>query len=841
MDNLFNMNNDFLKKVEGKFEANKSLAKGRYEKLFDVFSGDLSNEEVFALKFLYAYMPLRDMANYHGELFLKYVRHSLSIREKTPWGKSMPDYLFLYYVLPYRVNNEDIDGSRGDMFEELFPRINSLSMYDAILEVNHWCHEKANYISTNDRTASPTTCMKSARGRCGEESVLAVSALRSVGIPARQCYAPRWSHCDDNHAWVEAWADGKWYFHGACEPEPRLNQGWFTDSAARAMLVHAKVMGDYEGPERVVEKSNNLYELNLLDNYAPTKKITVKVKNERGESIKGAAVHFQVYNYSEFADITSLITDEKGEASLITGLGDLMIYAHSNESFGFRKINVKDEEYIEICVSDEISEDETIYLEMEPPAIEYMETVKCSTDELNINAERFKKEDEIRSSYEDTFIKEDEAMKIAEKLSLPEDRVWNVIKNSRGNCREIADFLKYETKGYGEWCLKLLETLEKKDLIDISIAELKDHLYYSIEGKDNIDEELFCKYILCPRIETEKISLYREFFNNKFTDVEKSKYRQNSELLVKWCEDNIEVTKEYCYFKGMAYPRGTFEIGKADRASRDILLIAMARSFNIAARLNPYDKSPEFYESGQWKSAEDKSKGRIIIKKLADINDKIEYFINFTISRLENGYYKTLDFSKTALEEFYNSIELPCGKYRIITGDRLQDGKVKVRIETFTVKKDETTTFEFIFPEREMKLEMLGTIDYKEQVLKNIVSDLGSVIMWVDADKEPSKHLMHEVSGLRTEFEKYKGKVSVLSDKEDFEIYLKNTYKLPDNISFHPDKEHELLNKIFSYLKDTIKHDLPLVFILDKSLNVIYVSSGYKPERGNEILKILNI
>ncbi len=70
-------------------------------------------------------------------------------------------------------------------------------------------------------------------GRCGEESTFLVAALRSVGIPARQVYTPRWAHTDDNHAWVEAWADGKWYFLGACEPEPVLNLGWFNAPASR--------------------------------------------------------------------------------------------------------------------------------------------------------------------------------------------------------------------------------------------------------------------------------------------------------------------------------------------------------------------------------------------------------------------------------------------------------------------------------------------------------------------------------------------------------------------------------------------------------------------------------
>ena len=52
-----------------------------------------------------------------------------------------------------------------------------------------------------------------------------VNVMRSAGIPARPVYVPRWSHCDDNHAWVELWCDGKWYFTGACEPLMILNKG----------------------------------------------------------------------------------------------------------------------------------------------------------------------------------------------------------------------------------------------------------------------------------------------------------------------------------------------------------------------------------------------------------------------------------------------------------------------------------------------------------------------------------------------------------------------------------------------------------------------------------------
>ena len=75
-----------------------------------------------------------------------------------------------------------------------------------------------------------------------------VNVLRSAGIPARQVYVPRWSHCDDNHAWVEVWCDGTWYFTGACEPLPILNQGWFIHASSRAMMVHSRIF-DAKVPE----------------------------------------------------------------------------------------------------------------------------------------------------------------------------------------------------------------------------------------------------------------------------------------------------------------------------------------------------------------------------------------------------------------------------------------------------------------------------------------------------------------------------------------------------------------------------------------------------------------
>ncbi len=236
-----------------------------------------SSEQRDALKMLYAYMPLPDMTDRDADYYIEYVVDpALKAREEMPWGSKVDDALFRHFVLPVRVNNEALDCHRPEFYEELKERVKGLSMADAILEVNHWCHEKATYQPSDGRTHSPQQTVSSAIGRCGEESTFTVAALRSVGIPARQVYTPRWAHTDDNHAWVEAWADGEWHFLGACEPEPVLDLGWFNAPASRGMLMHARVFGNYAGDEERLEKIDGITFINVTDHYAPVDTITVQ-------------------------------------------------------------------------------------------------------------------------------------------------------------------------------------------------------------------------------------------------------------------------------------------------------------------------------------------------------------------------------------------------------------------------------------------------------------------------------------------------------------------------------------------------------------------------------------
>jgi len=332
----------YYQQVESDFNEVKKRTTNRSDALFKVFDKQLSDDESRYLKFLYAYMPMSDLADLDGEFFLAQVRTSLEAKNYFSWGKDIPDDIFRHFVLPYRVNNEYPDSARQVFYRELKPRIENLNMYDAALGVNHWCHEKVCYRGTDERTISPLDAYKSGFGRCGEESTFAVTALRSVGIPARQVYTPRWAHCDDNHAWVEVWVDGKWYFMGACEPEAGLNRGWFEAPATRAMLVHTRVFGKFTetGNQMITKKKYSI--INVIDTYIKPVQYVVLVKDPSGAVVENAEVQFGLYNYAEFYPIASLKTNAKGLCSLNTNHGTLLVSATNNNQVAYSAFRVNE-------------------------------------------------------------------------------------------------------------------------------------------------------------------------------------------------------------------------------------------------------------------------------------------------------------------------------------------------------------------------------------------------------------------------------------------------------------------------------------------------------------------
>ena len=351
--------------------------------------------------FLYKYMPLPDRADYSRAFYEKNVAMSLQARREMPWGSLVPEREFRHFVVPVRVNNETLDNFREVFYNELKQRVVGLGMKDAILEVNHWCHEKVTYRPSDSRTSSPLATVRTAYGRCGEESTFLVAALRTVGIPARQVYTPRWAHTDDNHAWVEAWADGRWWFLGACEPEAVLNKGWFNESASRGMLMHTKVFGAYDGPEEVISRTPCFTEINVIGNYAPTAMLTVNVVDRRGRAVKDALVEFKLYNYAEFYTMAQKTTDSEGRVSLTAGRGDMLLWVSKDGQAALRKVSFGKDREVTVTL-DGKPLPVRLELDIVPPSPS-PSVAEVTPDMQAANNRRLAHEDSIRQAYERTM------------------------------------------------------------------------------------------------------------------------------------------------------------------------------------------------------------------------------------------------------------------------------------------------------------------------------------------------------------------------------------------------------------------------------------------------------
>jgi hypothetical protein len=163
-------NKEYRSKVESAFKEREQLAHNRKDQLFGVFGPGLSLQQEEALKFLFAYMPLSDLADYDGEFFLANANIALRTRQETPWGKSIPEEIFLHYVLPCRVSMEHLDSFRMAYCDEIQRRVKGMDATAAALEINHWCHEKVTYQPFINAPYGPMSVILSAHGTCGPQA-----------------------------------------------------------------------------------------------------------------------------------------------------------------------------------------------------------------------------------------------------------------------------------------------------------------------------------------------------------------------------------------------------------------------------------------------------------------------------------------------------------------------------------------------------------------------------------------------------------------------------------------------------------------------------------------------
>ena len=849
----------------------------------------LSLEEQEALQFLYAYMPLADAVDYPASYYLDQVRATFRIRKEMGW--KVPEREFRHFVLPLRVNNENLDTARVAFNREIAPRVKGMSMKDAILEVNHWCHEKMTYQPSDARTSSPLASVMNALGRCGEESTFCVAALRSVGIPARQVYTPRWAHTDDNHAWVEAWADGAWHFIGACEPEPVLDLGWFNAPASRAMLMHTKVFGRYDGPEEVVLESPNYTEVNLIDNYATTARADFRVVDAAGKPVEGARVDFCIYNYAEFYPAVSKYTDADGRTFLSSGLGDLLVWASKDGAYGYAKCSFGKDKVVTVTIEipgqagndEEEGNDDLRHarpdrasFDIVPPP-ENVRLPEVTPAQRAENDRRFAYEDSLRHAYEATFPTHEEALAFTQEHGYGHHMVFP-IEWSRGNWRTIEAFMSMAEDH--ERVEHLFLTLSRKDFHDITLPILMD----SYNDRDAI---------LGPRVENEFLSPYKSQFEP---------YGQLDDLItpqdvVTYVRSNITVLDDPKAWSIPMSPFGVFETEMADPRSRDIFFVALARYRGIEAQKDPVTGKVQYRIDKEWLDVDFDDAGPAVAApkgtlRLTYTPDKVvdnpKYYSHFSLSKIENGRPHLLEFDEEEVDMgggmdwahvFKKGYPLEEGRYLLVSGNRLSSGTVPVSMVFVDVIAGRETVCDLVLRASENEVPVIGSFDAETKftpvaltktedgdVLETSPGGGSSVIpsgakesllsacgrghyalAILEPGKEPTNHVLRDLAAAREKLEAW-GRPIVLLCSSDAAMHrlqvemsegrygiLPSTIVLGLDVDGSVQKGIEKGMKVGPESASGAPSRLPLVILADSFNRVFFLSEGYTIGLGDQL------
>ena len=857
---------EFLKLTE-KLGADREPLKTICEKM-DGCGRDLG----LAMKYLYVTAPYSDLVNYSFEEIQDFASHGLFLYNTLERVKELPEEMFLNYILDHRVNEEEVLPCRSFFWNELKDRIEGKNAKDTAIEVNYWCAEEATYHSGDDRTLPALTVYRRGYGRCGEESVFLVNALRSVGIPARQVYVPRWSHCDDNHAWVELWCDGKWYFTGACEPLMILNKGWFTNASSRAMMVHSRLFDLFSAEgEDVIGKEGAAVMLNQTARYAKVKTVSVKVTDKEGAAVKGAQVQFQVLNMGEYFPIAKAETDEKGIVSLVTGFGSVRVLAFlpGMEGFAQADLDTRAQDEISLTLTGETVKGEDwravdVIAPVDTPVNPDMPTPEQKAE----GTRRLNEANKIRKEKKENWANPELTAFLAgeDEKELRQEMVDVLSEKDHTDCvcSVLEEHLEYGKQYAKEFKMKsgtgkcgkkemngadcFTQGAENANAECSNYKAEKSAAYTRVTGAES-GYNLYINFILNPRVEDELLRPYRKGILSFFTEEQKDAFRANPAEIWNYIQAHITAYPDNERETVMETPYECLVSGIGTERSQKVLFVAIARTLGIPARLNQDNKVMEYWIRNQFVPVLKQQEGGAVLTLKKEADAVWNYYQNWTMGRLVGNEYVSLNLTGRSWEEDTLELALIPGTYRIITTNRLPNGNQFAWEKTFVIKEGEK--LEETLRLREAQLgDMLERISLPEFEVKDSAgntvtcADLTKggkkILMWLEESREPTEHILNEMLEHAEKLHEFENSISFMirTPEAKQDPLLAKVLKMFPNVSIYFDsfeENIELLGRRMYVDPDK----LPLILVTNGESVGIYATSGYNVGTGDMLIRIM--
>ncbi|RSX57256.1 transglutaminase-like domain-containing protein [Bifidobacterium samirii] len=751
----------------------------------------LDGDRLTLMRLAYGALPAGDVIDCDPAVLLAYADHALMLRATMPRVRDLPSDAFVHFVFWPRINNERLDDSRLVCHAALRDRTAGLDDARALLETNYWCAEHVTYQPSDGRTLGASGALNRGVGRCGEESTLLVTALRAIGIPARQVYTPRWAHCDDNHAWVEAYVDGRWRFLGACEPEEQLDRGWFDRASTRAMLVHARVFCDYTQGNVDVRASagddGTSLLCNLTADYAPVGVLRVRVLRADGTPAAGAHAAAELLNMAEYYPIAVADADDDGVAALTLGRGSVRVHVSDGVSFADAIVDVADADGREIALTlpaapfsdadaeaDAGTDGRWRDVDLKAPSTGVTRSLPLTDDQQRVTVERRAQAEAKRVARVAAFADlVDAATRAALARCYPQaaesgdlDRILTM---AGGNLTAVAAFLLGGDGADAPLRMALAAGLRDKDLCDVSAAVLDDALAGAVAVRDEaaaagVDGRTFADYVLAPRVldeelRADRVRLRRLLEESGMADA----LRADPASVLPYVERRVRVTLSGDSCATVISPSGVLSSGVSTETSTRIAFVSVCRALGVPARLHPETGEPEYWADGGFRRAVQAGAapvppgGRLTLT--APEGSEPAYWKDWSLGRLHDQPhgvdFLSLDLEDRSWSDGRMELALDEGAYRLVTTVRLPDGGQQACERVFHLHEGDDLTVELRLrePSEEELLESIPVDDVTltdedgARLPLSSLLDGRTVLAVLDAHgSEPSIHVLDELA-----------------------------------------------------------------------------------------------
>ena len=482
-----------------------------------------------------------------------------------------------------------------------------------------------------------------------------------------------------------------------------------------------------------------------------------------------------------------------------------------------------------------------------------------STDEERaVNDRRFAREDSLRNVYVATFMSRTQGGDVAMELGVDTARFAAYMVASRGNYSELLRFMREVLPERRTLAMNLLGVIAEKDLQDTPADVLLSHV--EGDGRD-VSNPYFTEYILNPRVQNELLTAYREpvrefLKRHDITDV--------TSLIQE--TGKIKVVDSLYPAKVVTPPVGVIRAGVTDVLSRNVFFVAACRTMGIPARLSPISGKPEYYQNGTWHTVNFMTekvvpKGELMLHYTQKTVSDPKYFLNFTIGKLEDGRVRTIDLGSNAAVDmgvgasyetiFTKPVMLEEGDYLLSTGNRRSDGAVLTDLVSFQVEAGKLTNIDMLIRPCVEKMEILGVVPTALSIVPEGKTKPEAIrlpekgymaIALIEANKEPTNHLLRDMSGMKDDFENLGVPLYfVFKDADHQAKFNRADFRaFPSVMRWGTDLDGRLLKGLAEGLCLTNTESLPLIVLLNAKGEVVFVSQGYRVGLGTQIMNIIS-